>query len=216
MTAPCALPRPRSPTGVFLHDCTRPLTWCCSPWSCGGRWPVRGEAGRIRRGDPGPGDGPVQPRHPADPGRQVLQVPRSRRHQRKAKLRLDSLAATPRPRPPRAARRSCRASSRRASSYQRITSDDPDERMPPAKTRQAAHAGRDPARSRPGSSRGPSTEAHWAFIPPVRPDAPRGQEPGLGAATRSTPSSWPGSRRRGSRPSPEADGSRCSAGSAST
>ena len=53
--------------------------------------------------------------------------------------------------------------------YQRITADDPDERMPPPRQRQDALAPPRSPSSRPGSRKGPSIEGHWAFVPPVRP-----------------------------------------------
>ena len=84
----------------------------------------------------------LQPRYPADPGGQVLQVSRARRQQRKGKLRLDN-ARTRGRRRLREAWRSCRASSRRASSTSASRRRIADERMPPPKSGKSLSAGRD-------------------------------------------------------------------------
>ena len=54
----------------------------------------------------------------------------------------------------------------------RITSDDPDEHMPPADSGKIASTGasRDTASS--GSSEGGKYEQHWAFVAPKRPEVP--------------------------------------------
>ena len=143
----------------------------------------------------------VQSRHPADPGRQVLPVPRSRRQaaQREAAARQPSRRARRRRR--RAARRSCPASSTRASS---TSGSPPTTPRSGCRRPRAARRSRPPRSpgSRPGSSRGPSIKGTGRSSPPVRPDAPAGQESPAGAATRSTASSSPGSRPRASRRRP--------------
>ena len=54
-----------------------------------------------------------------------------------------------------------------------------------------------------GRDRRPSD--HWSFRPPAPARRRRPSRTRAGPGTRSTRSSWPGSRRRGSTPSPEAD-----------
>ena len=67
---------------------------------------------------------------------------------------------------------------------------------------------RRPGRRSPRSRTKPITaeeRAHWAFQPLEAAAGPDGPRIGPGSATRSTPSSWRGSRPSGLRPSPEAD-----------
>jgi hypothetical protein len=61
--------------------------------------------------------------------------------------------------------------------YIRITSDDPDERMPPAKTGKPLTAA-EIQKLTAWIEQGAEYQRHWAFIPPVRPEIPNVQEPG--------------------------------------
>ena len=91
-------------------------------------------------------------------------------HQRKGKLRLDSLAAATAP-----------ASSGNpaivpgkvdeSELYDRITSDEADLRMPPAKTGKPLTE-TEIQKLKTWIEEGAQYEAHWAFIPPVRPEIP--------------------------------------------
>ena len=143
---------------------------------------------------------------PADPLEHVLPLPRPRRreaqgghrrrcgstpsrgcHRRPGRLRGDR---------PRQARRE-RAD--RADHVRR-----PDEVMPPPKHGKKLSAARDRAAHRLDPPGGPYAK-HWSYVKPVRPALPGGQDAGLAQERRSTASSWPGSRREGLKPSPEAD-----------
>ena len=77
--------------------------------------------------------------------------------------------------------------------------------MPPKKSRQAADGRADRRLLRRWVEQGATWTTHWAFEPPRKADAARRQGRGLAEQRRSTASSWPGSRPRGSQPSPEAD-----------
>ncbi len=55
--------------------------------------------------------------------------------------------------------------------YQRITSDDPEERMPPAKTGKPLTP-TEVARIKTWIGQGAEYQGHWAFVPPVRPELP--------------------------------------------
>ena len=55
--------------------------------------------------------------------------------------------------------------------YRRITSDDPDEQMPPAKSGKALTAG-ESAKLKAWIEQGAPYKTHWSFIPPVRPALP--------------------------------------------
>ena len=84
--------------------------------------------------------------------------------------------------------------------FQRISSTDPDEQMPPP----AAGKPLTPAQIEllgDWISQGARWQRHWSFVTPRRPAAPPSRT-GAGPAIRSTPSSWPGSSARGSRPRP--------------
>ena len=80
-------------------------------------------------------------------------------------------AMTPRPRRRRAARRSCPASSTRASSISGSLADDPEERMPPAKSGKSLSPA-EIARLKTWIEQGAEYQEHWAFVPPVRPALP--------------------------------------------
>jgi Protein of unknown function (DUF1553)/Protein of unknown function (DUF1549)/Planctomycete cytochrome C len=60
--------------------------------------------------------------------------------------------------------------------YRRITSDDPEERMPPAKTGKSLSAG-EVARLKTWIEEGAVYEGHWAFVPPRRPALPSVRNP---------------------------------------
>ena len=76
--------------------------------------------------------------------------------------------------------------------YRRITSDDPDERMPPPQSGKSLSAG-DVARIKTWIEQGAEYQGHWAFLPPVRVRPSRRCRIASGAAIRSTSSlsqSW--------------------------
>lgn len=91
--------------------------------------------------------------------------------QRKAKLRLDSAQAALAP----AASGSpaiVPGKSDESELYRRLISSDHDERMPPAKTGKPLTAA-EIQKLKTWVDEGANYEAHWAFIPPVRPQLPR-------------------------------------------
>ena len=88
--------------------------------------------------------------------------------------------------------------------YRRITPTDPDERMPPAKTRQDAHAA-EIERLKTWIEQGAEYWEHWAFVAPQRPAAAGGEESRLGSQPDRLLHSGPARDRRASTPSPEAD-----------
>ena len=61
--------------------------------------------------------------------------------------------------------------------YQRITSTDPDERMPPPKSGKSLSAA-EVARLKTWIEEGAEYQGHWAFLPPVRPPLPSVKNPG--------------------------------------
>ena len=146
------------------------------------------------------GQARIQPRHPADPGRELLRLPRPR--QRRPQGRP---AARPARRRRSNAARSCPASPTRASSIERIFSDDADELMPPPTSQEEADRRRRRRRSSGGSPRGPSTSRTGRSsrrrgppLPAVKnaawvPQPDRRLRPGA---------SW---KQRGLTPAPEAD-----------
>ena len=89
--------------------------------------------------------------------------------------------------------------------YRRITSRRRRRAHAAGQERQAAHGRRGRRRSRPGSSRGPSTRGTGRSSRPVRPELPDGQATRLGAATRSTRFILARLEKEGLTPSPEAD-----------
>jgi hypothetical protein len=96
--------------------------------------------------------------------------------QRKAQLRLDRLASATAP----AASGSpaiVPGQLEESELYERITSPDVEVRMPPAKTGKPLTAD-EIRRLRTWIEEGAAYEAHWAFIPPVRPDLPRVRDQG--------------------------------------
>ena len=70
--------------------------------------------------------------------------------------------------------------------------------------REAAHAAANRAAQAAGSHKEPYAQ-HWAFVPPQRPDSCRSSRPTAGRAMPSTTSSWPASKKKDLRPSPEAE-----------
>ena len=100
----------------------------------------------------------------------MLPVPRSRRQPAKGKLRLDSAQAATAP----AASGSpaiVPGKLDESELYRRITSPDPDERMPPAKSGKSLSAA-EIEQLKTWIEEGAEYEGHWAFIPPVRPALP--------------------------------------------
>ena len=91
--------------------------------------------------------------------------------------------------------------------YRRITSDDPDERMPPPKSGKSLSAA-EIARLKTWIEAGGRISRALGVSAPGAPAAAAGQESPAGAATRSTSSSWPGSRPRASRRRPRPTRSR--------
>jgi hypothetical protein len=91
--------------------------------------------------------------------------------QRKAKLRLDSAQAA---RAPAASGSPAVVPGKSDESelYRRLISPDHDERMPPAKTGKPLTAA-EIQKLKTWVDEGANYEAHWAFIPPVRPRLPR-------------------------------------------
>ncbi len=90
--------------------------------------------------------------------------------QRKAKLRLDIVKGATTP----AASGSTAivpGNLDESELYRRITTEDGDERMPPAKTGKALSAA-EVQKLKKWIEQGAEFEGHWAFIPPVRPDLP--------------------------------------------
>ena len=161
-------------------------------------------AAEDRKGTPGRRDArkdPVQPRHPADPLRQVLPVPRPRRHpaQGEAAARQPSQAATapggigqPGDRPGQArGERALPADHLRRRRRADAAGEDG----------QAAHGRRDPEAQDLDRGGGRVSRATGRSSPRSGPSFPRSSNR-TGSATRSTPSSWRGSRRKGSRPRP--------------
>ena len=148
--------------------------------------------------------GGFRPRHPADPVRQVLPLPRSGRQPRKGDLRWDG-SIRRRGLSPRgtAIRSSFPRISMTASLVMRITSDDPEVQMPPPKFEPDAVGRADRHAEAMGRPRGEVGQALGARSAGAA-GAAGGQGRGLGAATRSTASSWRGWRRKGLKPSPEA------------
>ncbi len=90
--------------------------------------------------------------------------------QRKGKLRLDSSQAA---RTPASSGSPAIVPGNLDESelYGRVTSSDRDEQMPPAKTGKPLTAG-EIAKLKTWIEEGAEYEAHWSFIPPVRPDLP--------------------------------------------
>ena len=137
--------------------------------------PARGSGCRRCKGDRRREARGLHPRHPADPRRQVFQVPRSgcRAAQGQAAARQPSRCHG-------AGGVGQRGDRARQARRERALPADHRRRPRGAhaagQEREVALAGRDRRGSRPGSSRGPSTSEHWAFVPPVRPGAARGQE----------------------------------------
>ena len=136
---------------------------------------------------------------PADPVGQVLQVPRPRRRKRKAELRLDTRRG-PSARPSRAPAPSCRATSRTASSTERITAEDEIERMPPKSLGRTLSPEEIDILKR-WIEQGAEWKPHWAFLPPVAAAAPRRQGPGLAPqSARPVRPGPPGGRAADARP----------------
>ena len=63
--------------------------------------------------------------------------------------------------------------------YQRITSEDPEDRMPPAKGGKDLSAG-EVAKLKAWVEQGASYQRHWAFVPPVKADPPKVGDPSWG------------------------------------
>ena len=201
-------PRPTGTAGRFLRHYSTPAR---SPFLSQGRPMPSPRAVALAAALPpsslahaGPAaDGPaVQPRHPADPGRELLHLPRPRfSAARKAKLRLDDRAAADRPRGHRPGR------------------------LRGERTRRAVIPGRRPTntgcrrRTRTNNSP-PQAKRHaqkaWvvagatvrAALGVHRPD-PAGRAGGqrrrVGSAPRSMRSSWPSWKNVASTPAPAAD-----------
>ena len=152
----------------------------------------------------------IQPRHPADPGRELLRLPRAR--QRRPQGR-------PAARPPRGGHRGRRHRARRPRGER---ADRPDQRRRSQGADAAAgdHQDADRRSRRTCCKRwiaeGAEYQPHWSLIPPKRPAPADGQGRGRGSATRSTASSWPSSRRTACSPRPRPTAARWPAGSAST
>ena len=91
--------------------------------------------------------------------------------------------------------------------YHRITSDDPEERMPPAKTGKPLTPA-EIARLKTWIEQGAEYQGHWAFVPPVRPELPAVKDCRLVPQPDRLASSSPGSRPRASRPRPRPTRSR--------
>ena len=130
--------------------------------------------------------------------------------QRKAKLRLDD--ATRHQGSGRVGKRGDRAGQGRR---ERAVSPDhrrgPDERMPPADSGKSLSAAEIALLKTMDRGRAPLTKDTGRSLPPVRPALPAVKNR-AGAATRSTSSSWPSSKRRGWRLRPRPIGPRCSGG----
>jgi mono/diheme cytochrome c family protein len=60
--------------------------------------------------------------------------------------------------------------------YQRITAEDPEERMPPASSKKALSP-EEIARLKTWIEQGAAYQEHWAFVPPVRPKVPSVKNP---------------------------------------
>ena len=86
--------------------------------------------------------------------------------------------------------------------YRRITAEDVDERMPPAKSGKIPQRAPRSSCIRRWIAQGAKWQPHWAFIPPQAAAVPRGPATRAGSATRSTRSSWRGWSARGSRRRP--------------
>ena len=141
-------------------------------------------------------------RSPPHPLRQLLPVPRSR--QRRAQGR--AAPRPPRRGPPAALSGAPIVPGKSADSllYQRISDPDPNLRMPPP-TPTSELTPAQIAAAEALDRRGRPVEGALGL--PPRRSSPAARRAGrrLGAATRSTASSWRGSKRRASRPAPEAD-----------
>jgi hypothetical protein len=86
----------------------------------------------------------------------------------------------------------------------RVTSDDPDEQMPPPDSKRPRIDAAGAARLRQWIDQGAAFEEHWAYVPPVRPplpDVPQADGP-PGAVDRFIAAAW---QRQGFRPSPRSD-----------
>ena len=79
----------------------------------------------------------------------------------------------------------------------RITSSVSSRLMPPPKSGKKLTAAQKETLTR-WVAAGAAYQAHWAFLPPVRPEPPAVRDERAGSATRSTASSWPGWSARAS------------------
>ena len=106
----------------------------------------------------------------------------------------------------------CRPASRTQSELvRRILSTDDGERMPPPESKKSLTTAEKDLLRR-WIAEGAEYQAHWAFTAPGAPRRARSQATRPGRETTSTASSWPGWRRKASRPRPQPIASRCCAG----
>ena len=171
--------------------------------------PALGVAGRGRRRSSRRARGParradgqarVQPRHPADPGGELLRLPRA--GQRRAQGRP---AARPAARRPSRPGRSSPGDPEESELIARIHSDDPNEVMPPPTSQQDADRRAEGRRCSAGSPRGPSTSRTGRSSRPTRPEPPGGQGRGVGPQPDRPLRPGRSSRSEGLTPAPEAD-----------
>ena len=124
-------------------------------------------ADRLCRPGPGRGQAGIQPRHPADPGGELLRLPRAR--QRRAQGRP---AARPARGGRRRPRRSCPGKPDESELIARIFADDADEVDAAAEVAQEADRGAEGHCSSAGSPQGPSISRTGRSSPPKRPALP--------------------------------------------
>ena len=139
-------------------------------------WAGETDADRAKR-EPTAKPVELQPRDPADPRRQVLPVPRSRRT---TSARGSSGSTARRDATAPAASGSPAIVPGQARRERAVLPDHAGRARRPHAARQAARKPARPTRSSSsssGSSKGPTTSEHWAFIPPVRPAVPTVSNP---------------------------------------
>ncbi len=121
---------------------------------------------------------------------------------RAADLRLDEFAAATAPRDGGAA--IVPGDPGASELWRRISSDDPDERMPPASANKAPITAAEREVLRRWIEQGAEYEAHWAFVPPQRPEPPAVESP---TWARNPVDAFVLARleQAGTRPSPESD-----------